>query len=110
MVPSEDTVKPDMKVGDYVCIHGKRMRQFHVPCRIVGEFVGQYQIYCSQGVVDTLFSGTELIPLVGCFLILLDEWHQAPKVSLRSMTNDPALFLQLPCYRVPDSIAVLFSI
>ena len=60
-VPSEG-VKPEMKVGDYVCIHSRSMGDYHVPCRIVGEFAGRYQLYCSKGVLNTSFSGTELIP------------------------------------------------
>ena len=54
-VPSED-VKPEMKVGDYVCIHSRSMGDYHVPCRIVGEFAGRYQLYCSKGVLNTSFS------------------------------------------------------
>ena len=64
-VPSED-VKSEMKVGDYVCIHSRSMGNFHVACRIVGEFAGWYQLYTSKGVLNTTFSCTELIPVNGC--------------------------------------------
>ena len=44
-VPLEDNVKPEVEVGDCVCIHGRNVGDFHVPCRIVGEFAGRYQLY-----------------------------------------------------------------
>ena len=87
-----------MKVGDYVCIHGRNMGHFHVPWRIVREFAGWYEIYCLKGVVDTLFTSTELIPLTDCSPIPLDEWRQAPKVSLRSVTNYPPLHEPCSCH------------
>ena len=84
-VPSED-VNPEMKVGDYVCIHSRSMGGY--PCRFVGEFAGRYQLYCSKGVLNTSFSGTELIPVTDCSPIPIDEWRKAPRISLCSVTND----------------------
>ena len=91
--PSED-MKPEMKVGDDVCIHSRSMGDFHVTCRIVGGFAGRYQLYCSKGVLNTSFS---FIPVTGCFTIPLDEWRKAPIISLHSMTNDSALHERCNC-------------
>ena len=106
--PSED-VKPEMKVGDYVCIHSRIMGDCHVPCRIVGEFAGRYQLYCSKGILNTLFSCTELIALIGCSPIPLDEWRQAPKVSLRSVTRDSALREHCNCCVTDTSASIVIS-
>ena len=95
-VPSED-VKPEMKVGDYVCIHSRSMGDFHVPCRIVGGFAGRHQLYCSKGVLNASFSCTELIPVSGCSPIPLDEWRKSPRISLRTVTNDSALHERCNC-------------
>ena len=107
-VPLEDNVKPKVEVGDYVCIHGRNVGDFHVPCRIVGEFAGRYQLYSSKGVLNTTFSITELTPLTTCSPIPLDDWRQAPKVSPRSVTNDPGLREPCSCHvtESPESIAV----
>ena len=39
------------------------MGSSHLPCRVVGEFDGRYQLYCSKGVLDTTFSRAEVIPM-----------------------------------------------
>ena len=106
--PSVD-VKPEMKVGDYVCIHSRSMGDFHVPCRIVGEFAGRYQLYCSKGVLNTSFSCTEVIPVTGCSPIPLDEWRKAPKISLRSVTNDSALHERCNCCVPGTSESIVLS-
>ena len=62
-----------MNVGDYFCIHSRRIQGFHILCRIVGEFAGQYQLYCAKGVLNTLFSGTELLPVTSSTPIPLNE-------------------------------------
>ena len=67
------------------------MGSSHLPCRIVGVFSGRYQLYCSQGVLITSFCATELTPLASGSSISLENWRQAPKVSLRSVADDPAL-------------------
>ena len=74
--------KSQGKVGDYVCVHSRNMGQFHLSCRIVGEFGGRYQLYCSKGVLNTYFCLSELIPLADGSPISLENWWQAPKVSL----------------------------
>jgi hypothetical protein len=58
MKPEAEVERPtvevgEIEVGDYVCIHGGNMGDFHAPCRIVGEFAGRYQLYCSKGVLNT---------------------------------------------------------
>ena len=106
--PSED-VKPEMKVGDYVCIHSRSMGDFHVPCRIVGGFAGRYQLYCSKGVLNTSFSCTELIPVTGCSPLPLDEWRKAPKISLRSVTHDSALHERSNCCVPQTSESIVLS-
>ena len=89
--PSSRKDKTEMKVGDYVCIHCRNMGSSHLPCRIVGVFSGRYQLYCSQGVLITSFCATELTALASGSSISLENWRQAPKVSLRSVADDPAL-------------------
>ena len=106
--PSED-VKPKMKVGDYVCIHSRNMGDCHVPCRSVGEFAGCYQFYYSKGILNTSFSCTELISLTGCSPIPLDEWRQAPRVSLRSVTRDAALPEHCNCCVTDTSESIVIS-
>ena len=106
--PSED-VKPEMKVGDYVCIHSRNMGDCHVPCCIVGEFAGRCQLYCLKGILNTSFSCTELISLTGCSPIPLDEWRQAPKVSLRSVTRDLALREHCNCCVTDTSESIVIS-
>ena len=106
--PSED-VKPEMKVGDYICIHSRNMGDWHVPCRIVGEFAGRYQLYCSKGILNTSFSCTELISLTGCSPIPLNEWRQAPRVSLRSVIHDAALREHCNCCVTDTSESIVIS-
>ena len=89
--PPSKEVKPQMKVGDQVCVHKRNMGSCHLPCRIIGEFGGRYQLYCSKGVLNTSFCGTELIPLASCSPIPLENWRLSPKISLRSVVSDPAL-------------------
>ena len=79
--PITNVGKPEFTVGDYVCIHGRNMGDFHVSCRIVGEIAGRYQLYCLKGVLNTSFSSTEFTPLTSFSPIPLDEWRWAPKVS-----------------------------
>ena len=70
-LPPSKEVKPQMKVGDYVCVHNRNMGRCHLPSRIIGEFGGHYhQLYCSKGVLNTSFCGTELIPLAIAVLLL----------------------------------------
>ena len=102
-------MKPKMKVGDYVCIHSRNMGDCHVPCRIVGEFAGRYQLYCFKGILNTSFSCTEFISLTGCSPIPLDEWWQAPRVSLRSVTHDAALREHCNCCVTDTSESIVIS-
>ena len=48
-------------------------------------------INCSEGIVITSFCATELTPLASGSSISLENWRQAPKVSFRSVADNPAL-------------------
>ena len=98
-----------MKIGDYVCIHCSRLGKCHVPCRIVRDFGSQYQLYCSKGILNTSFSGMELIPLTSCVSIPLDKWRQAPTVTLRSIASDPAVVEYCDCIVPMFSESILVS-
>ena len=50
------------------------MGSSHLPCRVVGEFDGRYQLYCSKGVLNTTFSRAEVIPMAICTPIPMEEW------------------------------------
>ena len=39
---------------------------WEAPCRVVGEFDGRYQLYCSKGVLSTTFSRAEVLPMARC--------------------------------------------
>ena len=64
-----------------------------------GGQCGRFQLYCSKGVLNTSFSSNELTPVTGCFTMPLNEWRNAPRITVRSVTND------LPCMK--SVIAVL---
>ena len=91
------SVKPEMNVGDYVCIHSRTIQGFHILCYSVGEFAGRYQLYCTKGVLNTSFSCTELISVSGCSPIPLNEWRNAPRITLRSATNYANLHERCNC-------------
>ena len=98
----------DSVFQDYVCVHSRNMGQFHLSCCIVGEFGGWYHLYCSKGVLNTSFCWSELIPLADGSHIPLENWRQAPKVSLHSVVRDPTLVERCICH-VPicsDSIVI----
>ena len=77
--PTEET-RPQIKVGDYVAVHSRGMGSSHLPCRVVGEFDGRYQLYCSKGVLSTTFSGAEVIPMAD---VLPSKWRNGDR-PLRS--------------------------
>ena len=89
--------RPQIKVGDYVSVHSIVMGSSHLPCRVVGEFDGRYQLYCLKGVLDTTFSRAEVIPMTRCTPIPMEEWRQAPKVSLRRAASDSAMIEHCNC-------------
>ena len=74
MMPAPEQAKPQIKVGDYVSVHSRDMGSSHLPCRVVGEFDGRYQLYCSKGVLNTTFSRAEVIPMAICTPIPMEEW------------------------------------
>ena len=104
--PTKD-IRPQMKVGDHVCVHSRFMGSSHLPCRIVREFDGRYQLYCTKGV---LITSTELTPLASGSVISLENWREAPKVSLRSAADDTTLIGCSNC-DVPSSFdsAIIIS-
>ena len=109
--PPTEQARPQIKVGDYVSVHSRGMGSSHLPCRVVGEFDGRYQLYCSKGVLNTTFSRAEVIPMARCTPIPMEEWRQAPKVSLRSVASDSAIIepcnCQIPvCSEDTDIISV----
>ena len=53
-----------MNIGDYVCVYSSFLGKFHLPCRIIGDFGGRYQLYCSKGILNTAYSRQELTPCV----------------------------------------------
>ena len=106
--PQKTNVKPEMYIGDYVCIHSRIIRGFHMCC-IVGEFAGRYQLYCTEGVWNTSFSGTELFPVTSCSPIPLDEWRRAPKVSLRSIASNSTLHEHCNCSLPETSQSIVIS-
>ena len=95
--PPDSEKSVPMEVGDYVCIHSRRMGTRHIPCRIAQKFNDRYQLYCRKGVLDISFSHSELLPLARFIPIPLDKWRQAPKVSLRSIANDPSVTDHCDC-------------
>ena len=107
--PPSKKRKPRVKIGDYVCIHSSRLGKCHVPCRIVRDFGSQYQLYCSKGIFNSYFSGTELIPLTSCVSFPLDKWRQAPTVTLRSIASDPAVVEHCDCIVPVFSESILVS-
>ena len=78
--PPTEQARPQIKVGDYVSVHSRGMGSSHLPCRVVGEFDGRYQLYCSKDVLNTTFSRAGVIPMATCTPIPMEEWRQAPKV------------------------------
>ena len=86
--PPTEEARPQIKVGDYASVHSRDMGSSHLPCRVVGEFDGRYQLYCSKGVLDTTFSRAE---------VMAKCTPMAPKVSLRSVTSDSAMIEHCNC-------------
>ena len=92
--PPTEQARPQIKVGDYVSVHSRGMGSSHLPCRVVGEFDGRYQLYGSKGVLSTTFSRAEM---ARCTPIPMEEWRHAPKVSLRSVASDSAIIEPCNC-------------
>ena len=101
--------KSRVKVVDYVCVHSRNMGQFHLSCRIVGEFGGRYQLYCSKNVLNTSFCLSELIPLADGSPISLKNWQQAPKVSLHNVARDPTMVERCNCHVSICSDSIMIS-
>ena len=87
-----------LKVGESVCVHSSSLHaKCHLACRVVKEVGDCYQLYCSKGVLNTLFLGSELTKLSSNCLIPLDKWRQAPRVSLGNVIGDPAALEHCDC-------------
>ena len=99
--------KIQTQIGDYVGIHSTA-GDSHVPCRIVGESGGRYQLYCAKGVLNVSFSCSELVILSSFASISLEKWRQAPRVSLRSVASDPDVVEHCDCIvpMCPESILI----
>ena len=95
--PSTKRTKLAFKVGECVCVHSSSFSGYHVVCRVVKEVGSCYQLLCSKGVLNTLFSGSALAKLSSSCALPLDKWRLAPKVSLGSVTKDPAILEQCNC-------------
>ena len=106
--PSHKKIKLEMKVGDYVCIHGRNLGKHHLPCRIVGDFKGRYQLYCALEVLNTSYASTELIPLSSYKCIPLDQWRRAHRVSLRTVVSNEAVFLRTAIVMCHFALKVLY--
>ena len=70
----------NMNNGDYVCVHSSFLGKFHLPCHIIGDFGGCYQLYCSKGILNTAYSRQELTPLHSHSIISLEKWCQTDSV------------------------------
>ena len=80
-----------LRERDYVCVQSRFKGCSHLPCRIVWEFDGRYHLYCTRGILITSFCATELTPLASGSVISLENWREAPKVSLQSAADDTTL-------------------
>ena len=106
--PPPNRNKIQTQIGDYVGIHSTSAGDSHVPCRIVVEFGGRYQLYCAKGVLNVDFSCSELVILSSCASIPLEKWRHAPRVSLRSVASDPEVVEHCDCIVpvCPESILI----
>ena len=80
----EPSTRPQIKVGDHVGVH-RFMGGSHLPCCIVGELHGCYR---TKDTLTISFCATELTPLA---VLSLENWRQAPRVSLRSAADGTGL-------------------
>ena len=99
--PSKKTHVCTLDLGDKVCFHRMSLGKNHVACRIVRKVGERYQLFCSQGIIDTPLSAEELIPLTTCSLSL-DKWRSAPMVSLRNIVDFPLVLEPCSCV-LPES-------
>ena len=86
-----------LQLGKYVCVHNRKLGNWHVVCRVV-DVVGEcYQPYCLNGVLDKAFSSYELTPIASERIIPLDNWHKAGKVSMCSLATDKLVVQPCNC-------------
>ena len=87
VVKKQRVTIPSFEVGNHVCLHSHRLVSQHVPCRIVRKFRKGYQLYCKKGILNRNYSSEELTSLDDDSSIMLDAWHQASRISLKSITT-----------------------
>ena len=107
--PPSKKRKIQMNVGDYVCVHCQSVADVHVPCRIVECMNSRFRLYCTKGILNTSYSGSELIPFCSSTPIPLDNWRKAPSISLLCVSSDPAVAEQCNCSIPVCSENVLIS-
>ena len=108
--PPPREIRPPMNVGDHVCVHSRKMDKHHLPCCIAAQCGDRYRVYCPKGTLITSFSASELTSRVRGPVIPLVDWRQASKVSLQSVSTDPALLELCECDLPVTSEAVVISL
>ena len=111
-VPNTLEEKPVLQVGDYVTVHTRRVGGRHLPCRVVVEVCGRFQLYCSKGILDTTYCHTELTHLTVSFpTVPLDNWRLSPRISMRKAASDQELVANCECHNIisPESLIVSLS-
>ena len=71
---------------------------FTSPVALLESLVAGTKLYCSKGVLNTSFCLSELIPLADGSPISLENWRQAPKVSLHNVARDPTMVERYNCH------------
>ena len=98
-----------LRGGDYVAVNTRRVGGRHLPCRIVGEICGRFQLYCSKGILDTTYCHTELTHLTVSFsTIPLDNWRLAPRISMRK-TASQELVENCECHNITSESLIVSS-
>ena len=86
-----------LQLGQYVCVHNRKLGNCHVVCRIVDVDGRCCRFYCSSGLLDKAFPGDELTLVASERTIPLDNWRQAGKVSMCSLASDMIHVDVQPC-------------
>ena len=73
------------------------------------DFGGQYQLYCSAGILSTTFPSKEVIPWTNSHSIPLNNWHQAPRVKLHSIADNAAFTKDCDCDLFQPSECITIS-
>ena len=98
-----------LQLGQYVCVHNRKLGNCHVVCRIV-DVVGEcYWLYCLSGVLDKAFSSYELTPVASERDIPLDNWRKAGKVSMHSLATDKLVGQPCNCSLPPPPESIVID-